>query len=143
MAAMTGKVCPVVLRGSGAALEILAFEHPLAGRQLVKGTIEPGESVAAAALRELREESGIAQARVLQDLGTWVPDLGGHRWHFVVCAVDERLADRWTHQAPDDGGHAFRFFWHPLAADPAPQEWHAIYRDAMKFVRARIKFPAC
>ncbi|MCG2591513.1 NUDIX domain-containing protein [Ramlibacter sp. XY19] len=124
-------------------MEMLAFAHPLAGLQLVKGTIEPGETVEAAALRELREESGITQARIVQDLGSWDPDPGSPRWHFVVCAVDEALADHWTHQAADDGGHAFRFFWHPLAADPAPEQWHAVYLDALKFLRDRIKFPAC
>lgn len=33
------KACPVVLRHS-TELEILAFRHPLAGLQLVKGTVE-------------------------------------------------------------------------------------------------------
>lgn len=37
------RACPVVLRESG-GLEVLAFEHPLAGLQLVKGRLEPGES---------------------------------------------------------------------------------------------------
>ena len=40
------KVCPVVLRGTTAdGIDILAFRHPLAGAQLVKGTIEIAESV--------------------------------------------------------------------------------------------------
>ncbi|WP_272972120.1 NUDIX domain-containing protein [Comamonas terrigena] len=63
-----GKACPVVIRGLG-TIEILAFEHPLAGLQLVKGTIEPGETSAAAALRELREESGLHASHVATDLG--------------------------------------------------------------------------
>lgn len=52
------KACPVVLR-SRETLEILAFEHPLAGLQLVKGSVEPGESTDMAAVRELMEEAGI------------------------------------------------------------------------------------
>ena len=48
------KACPVVIRHP-AAPEILAFEHPLAGLQLVKGSIEPNETAAAAAVRELYE----------------------------------------------------------------------------------------
>jgi hypothetical protein len=36
------KACPVILRRRN-QLEILLFEHPLAGVQLVKGTIERSE----------------------------------------------------------------------------------------------------
>ncbi len=38
------KVCPVVLRKSLSALELLLFEHPLADVQLVKGTLELTDS---------------------------------------------------------------------------------------------------
>ena|SRR5215813_1489450 len=79
------KVCPVVLRRSGETLQILVFEHPLAGRQLVKGTIESGESVEIAALRELSEESGIESASVLRHLGTWSSGFEGQIWAFVEC----------------------------------------------------------
>ncbi len=40
-------------------LEILAFEHPLAGLKIIKGTIEAEESPADAAIGKLREESGV------------------------------------------------------------------------------------
>ncbi len=63
------KVCPVVFRDASMQ-QILAFEHPKAGVQLVKGGIEPGESVRAAALRELAEESGIAETGIAED---WAP----------------------------------------------------------------------
>lgn len=66
------KACPVVLRRTG-DLEVLAFEHPLAGFQLVKGSIEQDESPAAAAVRELLEESGLKASSVSADLGLWVP----------------------------------------------------------------------
>lgn len=62
------KACPVVLRRSE-TLEILAFEHPLAGLQLVKGSVESGESTEVASARELVEEAGI-QGKVIRDLGT-------------------------------------------------------------------------
>ena len=76
-----GKACPVVIRGQG-AIEILAFEHPLAGLQLVKGMIEPGESSRDAALRELREESGLIASNVLADLGIWIPGYENQIWAF-------------------------------------------------------------
>jgi 8-oxo-dGTP pyrophosphatase MutT (NUDIX family) len=63
------KACAVVIR-SPDAIEVLAFEHPLAGFQLVKGTIEGGETPQQAAVRELREEAGF-EARAVEDLGEW------------------------------------------------------------------------
>ena len=53
------KVVPVVLRVQNAETQILVFHHPLAGIQIVKGTVELNEMLEEAALRELFEESGI------------------------------------------------------------------------------------
>lgn len=127
------KSCPVVLRGSEVR-EILAFAHPLAGLQLVKGSIEPGEPAAAAALRELAEEAGITGAWVEQYLGCWDSGHQGQVWSFHRCRVPHALADAWVHHAADDGGHDFRFFWHPLdkAADAA--YWHPVFRGALDFI---------
>lgn len=128
------KACPVVLRGAGAQREVLAFVHPEMGKELVKGTIEPGESPRDAALRELREESGIANARVVADLGRWDSDHGGHVWSFHLCEVDGTLPERWVHHAQEDGGLDFRFFWHPLGEAPV-DGWHRVFRDALAFIR--------
>ena len=64
------KACPVIL-SCIAGPRILLFRHPLAGVQLVKGTIESGETPAEAALRELSEEAGIDDASIVSDLGCW------------------------------------------------------------------------
>lgn len=128
------KACPVVLRRSAGALEILAFEHPLAGCQLVKGTIEEGESVEAAALRELAEESGIAHAQISRPLGLWHSGFQEQVWAFVECMAEPPLPNAWHHSAPDDGGHTFRFFWHPLALPADPHRWHAVFREALGFI---------
>ncbi|HQZ13878.1 MAG TPA: NUDIX domain-containing protein, partial [Devosia sp.] len=97
------KVCAVLIRERGGRKEVLAFRHPQAGLRLVKGTIEPGEMPDAAALRELAEESGIADARVVRDLG-WsdaiVPD---QRWHFIQLEAPEQPL-RWVYQTADGGG---------------------------------------
>ncbi len=129
-----GKVCPIVLRRTGSAIEILAFEHPLAGRQLVKGTIELGESIEAAALRELNEESGIKSATVVRALGIWHSGFEGQVWAFVECKTNQTLPESWVHHAPDDGGQSFRFSWHPLAASPASSQWHSVFRGALAFI---------
>lgn len=106
------KSCPVILRARE-TLEILAFEHPLAGLQLVKGSVEPGEPADLAAVRELVEEAGI-QSTVKRNLGVWRSIVTGHTWAFYECHVAQDLPDTWVHFAEDDGGHEFRFFWHPL-----------------------------
>lgn len=61
----------VVLRQSAERWQILAFRHPKAGTQLIKGTLETGERPEAGVLRELAEESGIAHAAVVEKLASW------------------------------------------------------------------------
>ena len=99
------KACPVVLREID-ALEVLGFEHPLAGLQLVKGGIEIGETPPQAAERELREEAGV-KGRALLDLGIWESGHEGELWCLQLCRVAPDLPDRWTHHTLDDGGHEF------------------------------------
>lgn len=98
------KACAVVLRDRG-VLEILAFEHPLAGLQLVKGSVEAGESTCATAVRELMEEAGI-QATAKRNLGEWHSTITGHIWAFHECEVAQDLPDSWVHFAEDEIGRA-------------------------------------
>lgn len=132
---VANKVCPVVLRSYGSTAYLLAFEHPLAGYLLVKGTIEAGEAVDAAALRELAEESGITSADVLRSLGTWSSGFEDQVWEFILCQPCHLLPNAWKHHALDDGGHTFRFFWHPLSADADAKLWHFVFRNALGFIR--------
>ncbi len=130
------KVCPVVLR-MGSEAEILAFRHPLAGLQLVKGTIEPDESPDDAALRELAEESGLVGAVVASHLGVWNSDYEDQVWSFYLCEIANTLPDEWIHHTSDDGGHDFRFFWHPLSVSPT-SEWHEVFHAALIFIRTAL-----
>ncbi len=130
------KVCPVVVHATRDGRQILVFRHPLAGMgmQLVKGTIEPGEDVHVAALRELAEESGITDAAVDRRFGVEeiVP---GQTWHFVLVQTGP-LPDRWTFHTADDGGRDFAFEWWPL--DLAPDtDWHPDSAVALAFIRER------
>lgn len=129
------KACPIVVRQRN-GLQILAFEHPLAGLQLVKGSVETGESCADAALRELYEESGIMASAVLADLGIWKSGHQKQDWSFHLCEVPTELPETWVHHADDDGGHEFRFFWYPLQTSTSG-EWHEVFRDALAWLAAR------
>ncbi|MGQ7818440.1 DNA mismatch repair protein MutT [Pseudomonas sp. A46] len=131
------KACPVVLRYAD-EIEILVFEHPLVGIQLVKGTIEPGESPGRAALRELAEESGLVATDKLQALGVWESGFNGQVWSFHLCEVVAPPSDSWVFRTGDDGGLDFRFFWHPLASEPS-SDWHWVYRSALAFIRHRVQ----
>lgn len=110
---------------------VLAFAHPRAGHQLVKGTLEPGELPRDAALRELAEEAGIRLAWPLQELGEHM--IGRQPWAFVLCATPP-LPDTWTHWCRDDGGHLFRLFWQPID-DLAPSHWHPLFHQALAVIR--------
>ncbi|UYO00341.1 MAG: NUDIX domain-containing protein [Devosia sp.] len=129
------KVCPVVVRGHAAGLEILAFAHPLAGWQLVKGTREPGESIAEGALRELAEESGIVGQAGAGTVWTSEHIAAGQVWHFVPVTVGD-VPDRFSFHTLDDGGHRFDFFWWNLTASPGP-EWHPFFVLALDEISAR------
>ena len=110
------KVCPILFRDPSLS-RILVFKHPLAGIQLVKGGIEPGEAPAAAALRELREESGICDASVERYLGLWVSGFEEQLWWLQTSAPlleGQPSSESWVHHTQDDGGLDFSFYWHPV-----------------------------
>jgi 8-oxo-dGTP pyrophosphatase MutT (NUDIX family) len=131
------KVCPVVLRTRNGRVEILAFRHPNAGLQLVKGSLEPGEDPAHAALRELSEESGIEDADIISSLGTIHVIGPDQEWYLFVCSTDP-LPDAWSHFTLDGGGHAFSFFWHPFDEEP-DDNWHSIFKQALNLIRTTIE----
>ena len=133
MAKMVHKVVPIVLRRRE-QLEILAFRHPQAGTQLVKGTLEAGEKVEDATLRELAVESGIENAAVVRPLGELTYRKIAQHWRLFLCRVPGQLPDAWSFFTEDDGGHLFDFFWHELVR-PADDRWHPDFHRALTFVR--------
>ena len=131
------KACPVLIRERLGVRHILVFNHPNpeAGVQLVKGTIERGEHPADTALRELVEETGITDAVVMHDLGTWEADYQEQIWSFHQCETVSQLPEQWNHFCQDDGGHLFSFFWHPLHQEPG-KDWHWLFRNALVYIRS-------
>jgi 8-oxo-dGTP pyrophosphatase MutT (NUDIX family) len=66
---MIQKVTALVTRSVKPNLELLVFRHPYAGFQIPAGTVAPGESPATAALREIREETGLTHVQIVDSLG--------------------------------------------------------------------------
>ena len=130
------KVCPVVVRLCDGRREVLAFVHPVAGKQFVKGTIESGENPLDAARRELREESGLNAPSALIPLGIQPIGDNRQRWYFFE-GISAGIPDSWSHQTEDDHGHTFVFFWHPLDLK-LDNEWHPIFHEAFAFFAALV-----
>ena len=130
---MINKACPVVLRKNNGDLEILAFTHPLAGNQIVKGSIELGETLQVACIRELQEEAGI-NASPIADLGEWDDAYNNTRWGFCLMQLQEPLPDSWEFYCTDDGGHLFKFFWQPLHCE-LDEHWHSVFTGAIQFIK--------
>ncbi|MCG7500197.1 NUDIX domain-containing protein [Vibrio sp. Of7-15] len=130
------KVCPVVIRSQSNKTEILLFRHPLAGVQLVKGTLELNETTISAALRELHEESGVNNVHSVDALGEWESGYQTQQWHFFVCHTGS-LPERWSHYTNDDGGHTFEFFWCALD-EVYSLPMHTVFQLAIKELQRRL-----
>lgn len=131
------KVCPFILRTDTIRqIEILVFQHPTSGIQLVKGTLETHESILDAAIRELFEESGII--RTTSDC-TYIGkhSIASIPWHFIaVNTQDLVLEEQWHYQTLDDYGHIFNFFWLPISRLTTldHRQIHPKYLDAIQYI---------
>ncbi|USA47678.1 NUDIX domain-containing protein [Acinetobacter sp. C26M] len=131
------KVVPVILRQQNQVLEILAFQHPLAGSQLVKGTIELYEKYDEAAIRELSEESGVIAEPNPKFIGNFTLKSNQQNWYFYLCELRTDLAETWIHHCQDGGGLDFKFFWYPLNQKPN-ESWHGSFQEALAFLRDKL-----
>lgn len=129
------KACPVVVRHEAGRSEILAFRHQYAGCQLVKGTMEAGETIERSAERELLEESGMI-GTAGNYLGTVQMSEPEQEWYFVICDVG-KAPETWTHRTSDGGGLDFEFFWYPLNQEPN-ESWHPHFKQALAFISQHL-----
>ena len=131
------KVVPVILRNQKQGLEILAFRHPLAGIQLVKGTIEQDEKYDEAAIRELFEEAGLIAEPKPKFIGNFTLNCIQQDWYFYLCEVRADLAETLIHHCQDGGGLDFEFFWYRLNQKPN-ESWHETFQEALAFLRKNL-----
>ena len=141
------KVCACVWRTGLQGPELLSFVHPTAGHQLVKGTLEAGEPLDAALLRELAEEAGLIRSEAGHYLGLLhCGNVGGiasggrfeHQiWHLFALPARGDEPEAWSHTASgslDEDGLEFRFFWQPLQR--APEGFAPVYQRVMRMLQA-------
>ena len=112
------RVVAYITREGEKGRELLVFddpEHPETGVQLPAGRLDPGEGLEPALLREIAEESGLENVRVVREL----PDFESHyesRYenHGFQVVANEELPDEWEHVVygdGDDAGWTFRYRW--------------------------------
>jgi 8-oxo-dGTP pyrophosphatase MutT (NUDIX family) len=117
------RVLAYVTRERDGLTELLVFDvpsHPRAGTQVPAGRVDPGESLEDCLRRELNEEAGIEQARIVRELSRPSRPEKYDNHAFEVRAEGEELADMWDHVVfgdGDDAGFVFRYRWEPVRPD--------------------------
>lgn len=109
--------------------QLLVFRQidaPKAGIQVPGGTVDAGELLPEAVLREAFEETGVADLEIVAALGAAWFDLAAHGYadevhhrHFFHLRAATPLPATWQHEERhrSDGGPPilFTFFWMPIA----------------------------
>ena len=126
----TDRVLAYVTRERDGRKELLVFDHrdhPSAGTQVPAGRLEPGEQIEAGLLRELDEEAGLTNARVVRKFGTFGP----HELPHGQAVHEPRLRARSAGRSRRLGARRRRrrgrrrtrlpYRWVPL--EPAPELW--------------------
>lgn len=122
MGQMKKKVLAYITRNHSGRDEVLVFlhrDHPEAGLQVPGGTVDPGEDLDEAILREIYEESGllINKADIVKRLGETfyqrkdIPEIN-HRHYFLIRT--KGLPETWAHTVHSSGaddGLVFLYSW--------------------------------
>jgi ADP-ribose pyrophosphatase YjhB (NUDIX family) len=115
------KAYAYIVRGN----DLLIFREQLEGRedfpQLPGGTVEAGESIEDALLREVYEESGLSDLTIMRMLGCdavqGAPDRIDLR-HFYLVRCNEPMKESWLHYEEHGSEHdyplPFLYSWMPI-----------------------------
>jgi 8-oxo-dGTP diphosphatase len=124
------RVLAYVTRERDGRTELLVFDHrdhPEAGTQVPAGRLEPGEELEQGLRRELHEEAGLDDVRIVRELpllGDWVARSEYENHAFEVRIAGGGAADTWEHVVHgdgDDAGLVFVYRW--VAVEPGLDLW--------------------
>jgi 8-oxo-dGTP diphosphatase len=122
------RVLAYVTRTRAGRTELLVFDHrdhPRAGTQVPAGRVDAGETLEQCLRRELDEEAGLTNVRIVRELGTWNTRYENHA--FEVRVDREGEADTWEHVVHgdgDDAGLVFCYRW--VAVEPGLELWSGL-----------------
>lgn len=108
-----------IIRAAPAGHELLVFaslNEP--GFEVPKGSAQPGETPAQAAVREVFEESGLRALTLIEELG--VTQWYDEEQHFFLFRAEGPLPDRFEHVVTGhDGDRGMRYQYQWLEVTPA------------------------
>lgn len=115
------KVYAYITRMKDARTEVLVFSYahePESGTQVPGGSLEPGETPAEGALREVREEVRVAAPRIIRHIGSFAwycgPEARQHVRHVFHVDAGEALPDTFATRCrsdSEDDGWLFQWRW--------------------------------
>ena len=119
------RVVAYVTRVRDGHTELLVFEdpkHPRTGTQVPAGRLEPEEELEAGVLREIAEETGLEDVRIVRELAGFEEHYPSrYENHGFQLVVESEAPDKWEHVVyghGDDAGLVFRFRWVPIWTEP-------------------------
>ena len=122
----TDRVVAYITRDRDGRRELLVFDHrdhADAGTQVPAGRLEAGEDLEAGLARELHEEAGLDDARIVRRLGEFDGETLGHGvgYRNHVYELEAPTArEVWEHEVlgnGDDAGLVFVYRWEPITPD--------------------------
>ncbi|ACJ77909.1 NUDIX hydrolase [Bacillus paranthracis] len=122
------KVHAYVTREKEGAMQLLVFKHrdtPEAGIQVPGGTVDEGETLEAAILREVQEESGLRHLCIERFLADYIIHVKEkkeyQKRHFFHVTLLTDVKDSWEHivsAGEEDEGLVFCYEWIDIAKYP-------------------------
>jgi len=139
-----GKVVAYITRTKGSQTQLLVFDHDKkhseAGTQVPAGTIATGENIEESLLREISEEAGIQNLKVIKKIDEYTFFRETHkcfnRRHVYHLESLNNLPDKWTHTVTGDGidqNMNFHYYW--LDLDSAKGRLSARLDDSIELLR--------